>query len=56
MKEESTKLEEIWGVLMWHSGLRIPRYHCSSSGPGTSACRGHDQKKKDREREREKWD
>ena len=48
------------GVLLWHSGLRVWHYYCSSSGHccdvglipglGTSTCHGHSQKKKERER------
>jgi len=58
------KIEEFEGVFLWHRGLRIQCYHCSSSdcsygvgsvpGPETSTCHRHDQKNKKNKKQKTK--
>ena len=55
-----TKIENLIGVPLWLSGLRIQHCHCSGSGhssgaglipgPGTSTCHGHSQKPKSKQK------
>ena len=63
MERETDKRsrENNLGVLLWCSGLRTHRFHCSSPGhccgmgsvphPGTSTCHRHSQREGERERE-----